>query len=104
MTEKHHLTDEYMGIMKRMADGYTLPDGRFEQLPRRMLPFFYLVTRTKMCGWSLKGGIYWIICKGDPDKDPYYKVPFAHNELWFRALTEMPEFAAIAELPQVFLV
>lgn len=103
MTEKHHLTDEYMGIMKRMADGYVLPDGRFEQLPKKMFPFFYLITKCRMVGWTFKG-VYWVICKGNPDKDPYFRVPFAHSEAWWRALTEMPEFAAVAELPQVFLI
>lgn len=88
-----------MGILKSYPDGLVLPTGRYRQFETKVMLIPDLLKK-KLKGY-VKDGIYWIIYL---EENKYYKVPFARNTLWFKALASEPEFVSIGKLPQIYLI
>jgi len=90
---------ERRGILKKYPDGWIFPVGRYNQFETRAVLLSELLKK-ELVGY-VKDGIYWMIYWED---DQYYRAPFAKNYWWFKALTSEPEFQALGELPQIYLI
>ena len=88
-----------MGILKKYDDGFVVARDRYLQFPIKKIQFVKLL-KMRMLGYVGESG-YWVICYDD---SKYFRVPFARNDVWFKALTSEPEFASIGALPQVVLI
>ena len=91
---------EKLGILKKYEDGYVLPVIRFKQIPRVALTTRAVLNKEAI-GYIVVGDFFWVLYR---ENDNYFRMLFAKNILWWRALTNEPEYACIAALPQVYLI
>ena len=88
-----------MGILRTYEDGYVLQRNRYNQIELIVMQTHELIKKN-MVGY-IRDGYFYVLCW---ENDNYYKVPFARNKLWFDALTSDPEYIAIRELPQIYVI
>lgn len=88
-----------MGILKKYADGYVMPVGRYSQIRARTLLPHQLLTKD-LVGHVWNNGC-WILYR---EGGRYFRSFFVKNVLWYDALVAEREFAAIAKLPQITLI
>lgn len=89
-----------LGIIKFKGGVYTLAPHRFNQIPMKTyIPWVLL--KKKILGYCVVNRVYWLLIQEIDNS--YSKIPFARNELWFKAMTSEPEFVAIANLNQIYI-
>lgn len=93
------ILDSWLGLIKKKGDSYTLSPERFCQMEIRQMILSDLITK-RMIGYCVFNNMYWIICK---QMDAFFRVPFASNIQWFKALTSMVELSNITKLDQIYI-
>lgn len=92
--------NDTLGLLKMKGETLTLAPHRFDQMQAKYY-LAWVLLKKQILGYAVINGWYWLIVRDS--EGVYVKVPFARNEVWFRALTSDPEFMSIAQLPQIYI-
>ena len=86
-------------LWKKYGEDIVLAAGRYNQITvKNSLP--HCLLKKDLIGY-VNIGLHWIVYR---EEGKLFKSFFAKNSLWFKALTSEPEFTAIKELPQIYLI
>jgi len=93
---------EVVGFIKRKGTILALSPEKFLQMEARYISLYLLIKKNIFGYCATSTGQYWVLCKEKDGK--YFRVPFAKNHLWFKALTAEFEYRFIKELPQIYII
>ena len=86
-------------MIGRKGNSLAIAPGVFNQLEVKVL-FPIDLLKKKVLGYTNVG----IICVLYEEGGKIVKVPFAKNRKWFQAMVSEPEWAALASIPQIYVV
>jgi len=85
-------------MIGKRGNSLVIAPGTFDQLEVKSL-FPFDLMKKKVVGYINLDRI-WVLYEED---EKIIKVPFARNILWFRAMVSEPEFAALKQVPQIYI-
>lgn len=86
-------------MIRRKGNSLVLSSDIFDQLEVQY-HFPFEILKKKLVGYVYSGVVYLLY----EEEKALIRVPFARNRLWFRAIISDPEFSALSQLPQIYIV
>ena len=85
-------------MIGKRGNSWVIAPGVFVQLEvDNLFPFDLM--KKKIIGY-VNSDMIWVLYEED---EKLIKVPFARNKLWLRAIVSEPEFAALKQMPQIYV-
>ena len=85
-------------MIGKRGNSLVIAPGVFAQLEVNQL-FPFDLMKKKIIGY-VNSDMIWVLYEED---EKLIKVPFARNKLWLRAIVSEPEFAALKQMPQIYV-